>query len=264
MSYPPPPPPSAAPGNPGAKLRLHGRIPLRLALIFGVVGIILIVVGVVVVAKEALGTVDNFKRVSISSGGGTVNLDGTGKWVGYYEASDVTSSIAAIPNIRVAVSGPGGQNVALQTYGNRSDGQVRKLTYDYNGHKGAAAFQFEAKQKGTYRIQIQPEEQLPAGADFAFGRDIVNTGTVISGLLIVLGILLIIAAIVLLIVGLVKRSRHKKQLADNPYGGPPQNYPPPGYPQQPEYGRPGYGQPGYGGPPPPPPSAGEGPSLSKG
>ena len=68
----------------------------------------------------------------------------------------------------------------------------------------------------------------------------------------------LIAAIVLLIVGLVKRSRHKSQLASpygGGYGGPPANYPPPGYgqqgPPQGGYGQQGPPQGGYGqqGPP---------------
>src|SRR5437763_1073825 len=79
-------------------------------------------------------------------------------------------------------------------------------------------------------------------------------GTMVGALLIVVGVLFLIAAIVLLIVGFVKRSRHKKELQSGPkwgtwgapapaYGGAPQPYPPP-----PGYGDPHQPPPGYGGP----------------
>ncbi|WP_375498232.1 hypothetical protein [uncultured Jatrophihabitans sp.] len=267
------------PGNPGdqgsGKPKLRGRTPLRLAIIFFVLAVILFVIGGVVLAKKSLGKVEDFQRVSISSGTGMIKIDGTGKWVGYYEASDVSSDIDRIPNIRVAISDPSGKAVTFKSYGNRSDDKVDKLTYNTGGHKGAAALQFTAKTEGTYRILVQPEETLPSGAQLAFGRDIAK-GTAAGGLLIVGGVLLLIAAIVLLIVGLIKRSRHKKELA-NPYGGggyggPPANYPPPGYgpppggPQPGGYGQPGpqpggYGQSGPqpGGPPQAGPQQGWGP-----
>jgi len=201
--------------------------------------VILFVVGGVVVGTKALGKVNSFGRVSIASGSGTVTLNGTGKWVGYYEADNVSSSISAIPQFQVAVTGPSGQLVTIKPYGNRSDGKVKKLTYSYNGHKGAAAFQFNVSQAGTYTIRVQAVDSLPAGADVAIGRDI-ETGTVVGGLLIVGGVLFLIAAIVLLIIGLVKRSRHKKERATGGYGG----YPPPGY-APPGYAPPGYAPPGY-------------------
>jgi hypothetical protein len=257
--------------------------------------IALIIAGAVVVATKSLGKVNGFHRVSFTSASGTVALNGTGKWVGYYEASNVDSSISRIPGFHVAMTSPSGQNVDLQTYGNRSDGKVKKFTYDYNGHKGAAAFQFTADEKGTYTVQLAAVDVLPAGADVAIGRDI-EGGTVAGGVIVIIGILVLIAAVVLLIVGYVKRSRHKGELrAGAFYGGPPPGYgsppiygggpppgysaPPPGYSAPPPgYGAspPGYGTPppgygasppGYGGPPPgysPPPSGYEEPPPSFG
>ncbi|MEO8889833.1 MAG: hypothetical protein ABI301_04165 [Jatrophihabitantaceae bacterium] len=224
-------------GEPVRPKHLRGRKPLWAALIAFVIAVILFVVGGVILGTKALGKVDGFQRVSIASGEGTVTLDGTGKWVGYYEASDVSSSIDAIPHFRVAVTSPSNQNVTLESYGNLSDGKVKKLTYDSGGHKGAAAFQFTVTEKGTYRIQLQAVDSLPSGADVAIGRDIV-AGTVVGALLILAGVLFVIAAIVLLIIGLVKRSGHKKQLASGAYGGayggagPVQQWPP--QPQQPQ------------------------------
>jgi hypothetical protein len=242
------------------------------------VAVILFVVGGIVLGTKSFGKVNGFQRVTIADGTGSIKLDGTGKWVGYYEASDVDNDIKRIPQIRLEILDPSGQPVTFKPYGDRSDGKVKKFTYDYNGHKGAGAIQFDIKAKGTYKIQVQAVDTLPSGADIAFGRDI-GGATTAGVVMIGIGVLFVVAAIVLLIVGLVKRSRHKKELESGSYyGGPPPGYgapggyggPAPGYGQPPPgYGGPqtGYGQPppGYGGPPPgygeqpPPPSYGEQP-----
>jgi hypothetical protein len=279
MSYPPPPPP-AYPPAPQQPERLRGRTPRRLGWIFLALAVVLFVVGGIVLATKSLGKVNDFDRLSIANGGGTVTLDGTGKYVGYYEAGNVTDSIDRIPSFRAAVLDPSGDPVQLQRYGNRSDGKVKKLTYGYNGHHGAAAFQFKVTTKGEYRIQLQAVDDLPSDAQVAIGRDI-SGGTIAGGLLIVAAVLALIASIVLLIVGFVKRARHKRELqSGSAFGGPPSGYgqpafgtpggypppsgtpygqpPPSGYQpgQQPGY-QPGYQpgqQPGYqpGYPPPPP------------
>ena len=245
MSYPPPPAyPPAPPTQPAGPLR--GRTPRRLGWIFLGLAVILFVVGGVVVAQKSYGEVKNFQRVTIADGGGTVNLNRTGKWVIYYEASNVNSSFKRIPNITVLVTGKNGP-VQLATYGRRSDGKVDRLTYDYNGHKGAAAAEFTLSDPGQYQVRVQANESLPSGADLAFGKDI-RGGTVAGGILIVVGVLFLIVAIVLLIVGFVKRARHKSELraaAAQGYGGP--GYGGPGY-SGPGYGQPGYGQPAYGQP----------------
>lgn len=226
--YPPAYPPSYPTGGGAPSTRLRGRKPLWAALIAFVIAVILVVGGGVVVGTKALGKVNSFGRVSIASGSGTVTLNGAGKWIVYYEADNVSSSIDTIPPFHVTVAGPSGQNVTVQLYGNPSDNKIKKLTYSYNGHKGAAIYQFIASQSGTYTIRPQAVGSLPAGADVAIGRDI-ESGTVVGGLLILGGVLFLIAAFVLLILGLVKRSRHKKERATGGYGG----YPPPGYaPQQ--------------------------------
>jgi hypothetical protein len=256
MSYPPPPAgqspyPSAPPPGSGyaAPPGLRGRTPRRLGWIFLGLAVVAFVVGGIVIGTKSLGKVNSFARVSFASGGATVTLNGTGKWVGYYEASDVTTSIQRIPQFEVAVTSPSGTNVALQDYGNLGNGSVRKFTYEFNGHKGAAAFQFTADEKGAYTIKLQPIATLPSGADVAIGRDIAG-GTAAGGLVIVLGVLLLITAIVLLIVGFVKRSRHKKELASGNYGFGGQPY---AYPQQPPAAYDQPQPPQYPQPPPPPP-----------
>ncbi len=267
-TFPPAPSGFGPPQQPG---RLRGRTPRLLGWIFLGVAVVAFVVGGVVIGTKSLGKVNGFHRVTFSTGSGTVALNGTGKWVGYYEASNVDTSIDVIPDFRVKVTSPSGANVVPQRYGNRSDGKIKKLTYDYNGHKGVAAFQFTANRAGAYTIELQAVDSLPPGADIAVGRDIAG-GTIVGGLLIVLGVLAAITATVLLIVGYVKRGRHKRELRAGAqfYGGPPPGYggPPPGYGGPP----PGYGgppPPGYSGPPPPayggppPPGYGEQPRFGE-
>src|SRR3954469_16249707 len=107
MSYPPPPayPPAPQSAKPSGPYR--GRIPRVLGWICLALAIVLVVVGAVVLAKKSFGKVNGFERVSIASGGGTVNLDRTGKWVIYYEASNVNGDFKRIPNITIAVADPG-------------------------------------------------------------------------------------------------------------------------------------------------------------
>src|SRR4051794_6118730 len=195
MSYPPPPayPPAPQSSQPAGPLR--GRTPRRLGWIFLAVAVALFVVGGVVIAKKSYGEVNDFKRVSIAAGGGTVNLNRTGKWVVYYEASNVNSDFKRIPDVTFAVAGANGP-VQLSPYGKRTDGKVDRVTYDYNGHKGAAAAQFTVSQKGQYQVQVRTNETLPSGAKLAFGKDI-KGGTIAGAALILGGVLFLIAAIVL-------------------------------------------------------------------
>jgi hypothetical protein len=244
MTYPYPAGQYPAAGVAAPPAHHRGRKPLWAALITFVIAVVLFAVGGFVVGTKALGKVNDFQRVAFSSGSGTVTLNGTGKWIGYYEAGNVSNSIDRIPDFRVAVTSPSGQNVTFQPYGNRGDGKVKKLTYDHNGHKGAAAFQFTATEKGTYRIRLAAVDSLPSDADVAIGRDIAG-GTIVGGALILGGVLFIVAAIVLLIVGLVKRSRHKTELAAGGYygGGYGGAVPAPQWPPAPQQWQPGQQQP---------------------
>ncbi len=255
MSYPPPPGQSAYPAAaPGGKPRLRGRTPLRLSIIFFVVAVILFVIGGVVLAKKSLGAVNNFQRVQISAGTGSVKLN-SGSYLAYYEApgEDKANQVPIVP---VRLTSPSGKQMILQTlYGGRKDNKVKSLTYSYNGHDGAALYQFHVTQSGTYKVELVSTPNTASDADIAFGKSIAG-GTVAGALLIVVGVLFLIAAIVLLIVGLVKRSRHRRELATGGggYGG---GYPPPGgygqgYPPPGQQGQPGQ-QGGY-----PPPGSGQG------
>ncbi len=265
MSYPPPPPP---PGSAPGKLR--GRVPLRLGIIFLVIAVAAIGVGVYFLATKSLTKVNDFQRVNVADGTGTVTF-GTGGYVAYYEASDVTSDITSIPLVGVALRNQATGKVMRvdKLYGGNSNNTIDKLTYNYNGHHGAAVYEFHISTAGTYDVAVEGTSKTAADADIAFGRSIA-AATAIGAGLTVGGVLFLIAGVVLLIVGLVKRGRHKKQLAASSayYGGgggyPQQGYPQQGYPQQgyPQQGYPQQGNPSQTYPPPgePPPPGYQPPS----
>lgn len=225
-----PPPPAGYPGYPGAQpAKLRGRMPLRLALIFGVIGLAMTIAGGVVIAKKSFGKVDNFDRVGVGATG-KVTFDKTGNYLAYYEGDEVDDNISKVPLSAITLTSPSGRSMRLETlYGGRKDNTIdTKLTYDYHGHKGVAIYQYKIKEKGTYQVSIQPTGGESTGSDYAFGKSI--GGALALGVaLIIPGVLFIVTAIILLIVGLVKRSRHKKQLQAGPFGAPPPGY---GYPQQ--------------------------------
>lgn len=274
MSYPPPPPPNVPAHGGAGKPALRGRTPLRLGIIFLVLGVAGIIVGGLVAYQGGLSKVDGFSRVPVSTTTGEINTGsakfGTGGYLAYYESRSATTR--SIPGIRVRITSPSGTQTVLQTpYGGTSGGRrVKPLSYDFNGHHGVALWQFTIREPGTYKLEVQGSSRADPDAQIAFGRSI-GKSTAAGGLLVALGALLLIAGIVLLVIGLVKRSRSKKELARAQayYGTPggylqsgpggygqqqPSAYPPPGY--QPGYppagGQPGYpppgGQPGY--PPP--------------
>lgn len=238
MSYPAPPPyPQQQPSGPLGKQRLRGRTPLRLSIIFFVVAVLLFVVGGIVLANKSFSKVNGFERVKLASSG-SVQLNRTGNYVAYYEADNVDSGTRSVPRIPIAIQSPSGKIQQLNTpYGNRSDGKVKIITYQYNGHNGIALYQFKISEKGTYKVQVGSNTAAASGADMAFGESIAG-GTAAGALLVVGGGLFLITAIVLLIVGLVKRSRHKKELQYGYQpGGPPQGGQQ--WPQQPPPGQPG-------------------------
>jgi hypothetical protein len=265
MSYPPPPPGAPVPPADGSKPRLRGRIPLRLAIIFLVLGVAGMVIGGVVFANGALKKVDDFQRITVpTSASGTIakkkiDFGGTGGFIAYYESKNATTS--GIPAIPVRLTSPSGTQTILSTpYGGKSGGKdVKSLSYDYNGHKGVALWQFSVKEKGTYTVEVAGASQADPDAKIALGRSI-GKSTAVGASLLVVGVLLLIAGIILLIIGLVKRSRSKKELAAaqayySQQGG--YGQPQPGYGQPAGYGAPGQQPPAYGGgqtygtPPPP-------------
>ena len=90
MTYAPPPvPASAGAGKP----RLRGRIPLRLAIIFLILGIAGIAVGAVIAYNGALKKVNDFQRITIPQNGTgpvskKINFGGTGGFIAYYESKN--------------------------------------------------------------------------------------------------------------------------------------------------------------------------------
>ncbi len=214
--------------QPGGKQRLRGRTLLRLALIFGLVGLGLTIAGGVVVAQKSLSKVPHFQRVSVSAGSGTVNFS-AGNYVAYYESSKVTRNVKQVPVVPVRLTSPSGERTVLDTlYGGKKvadatgKNDIKQLDYHTDGYNGVAMYQFKITEAGRYQVETAQPSDVPDDAKIAFGPSIA-AGTAIGAALVVPGILLMLTAIVLLIVGLVRRRRHKRELADHAlyYSGPP-------------------------------------------
>jgi hypothetical protein len=220
----PPTPPEAKP---------KGRTAVLVGAILTGAAVVLIIVGAVVAATHSLSKVDNFQRVKVSDGSGTVHFDHAGGYVAYYESDTITNSTREVPLIGVRLTAPSGTSMVLTTkYGDRSDGKIKLLHYDYNGHQGLAMWQFHIDTPGTYQVELVGNTRAAPDAVVAFGESIA-VGVAVAGALIGLGVLLLIAGIITLIVGLVRRSRYKSELATAAAYPPPGGWPQQQWPQQP-------------------------------
>jgi hypothetical protein len=132
----------------------------------------------------------------------------------------------------ITVTGPGGINVPVQDPG------TTVQTYDSNGERFGAVATFDPPTTGTYTVEVKTlgSTVVLAPSFTAFAR------AAVWGILILLGVLLGIVGLILLIVGLVRRSKSRKQA-----GGYVPSYPTPGQPQA--YAQPYGTQPSYGGNP---------------
>ena len=190
-----------------------------MALILGVLGVVLAVVGGVLLAIAPITNIGSFPHADVARDGGTVQLDRAGDYVGYFETPEAGSHSAFV---NMAMAGPTGQPVALARYGHSGAGTT-SLVYNVNGYHGEALFQFSIDRPGRYTVRLQSND-APPGARMAFGESIAH-GVVVAVLLLVPGVLLVIAALVLLIVGLVRRSGHNRELAQQAaYAAPPPGY----------------------------------------
>ena len=219
MTYPPPGYPVGVPGNPPARLR--GRAQLRIGITLLSVGLVLLIVGIIVLATESLTKVNDFQRISLAQGIGSVRFSHAGGYIAYYEAAGVSESTTEIPLVGVQLTSPSGTRIIVDTpYGGRSDNKIKSLKYQYNGHHGAALYQFHISEAGTYQVTLTPNTRDAADADIAFGKSIA-TGVALGAIPTVLGVMLLLAGLIVLIVGLVKRRGHKKELASGSsyYGG---------------------------------------------
>jgi len=214
-------------------VRLRGHRAIQVGGILMVAGLVLVIVGAVLANTNAYGKVNDFQRVAVSDGTGTVTFNKAGGYVAYYESASVTNSTnQKVPEIPVTLTNQAtGQELVLNTpYGNRSDGKIKFLHYDHNGHKGVAMWQFHIDQPGTYRVQLGPNPAAASDATVAFGKSIAQD-VVVAGTVVIIGVLLLVAGLITLIVGLVKRRRHKQELRTGGYGQPPA-WPQQGWPQQ--------------------------------
>jgi len=243
---------------PAQPAKLRGRTPLRLAIIFFVVSIVLFVIGGISTSKSD-DKANKFQRINITadvpSQLQTITFSKAGGYIAYYEKPG-SNDDKSFPRVDVEIrKGPNGEITKIDTpYGHLSNGKIKTLTYKTSKHEGVAVYQFHISDPGTYQA-IALYDTPAAGSDIAIGTSI-GKDTAVSATFILIGLLLFVAAIVLLIIGLVKRSRSKKELAAVSQGyGAPGGYPPPpgAYPQPGQVAQ-SFGTPpptGYQPPPPP-------------
>jgi hypothetical protein len=162
-----------------------------------------VVAGAIVLATNSGTTIADFQRITFAAGQRSVQLT-SGRWVGYYESGARTTSHIAVPDFRPLIRDPSGAQVNIENYaGGRKPGP----SYDKDGHRGTAVFQFQAPRSGSYDVRLQFAGALPPGADVAIGRDLAApTSTPPSGILLVVAGGLGVAGSVLL---LVSRSRRR-------------------------------------------------------
>lgn len=247
-SYPASPPVGGYPGYPAAPPtgRTRGTRAVQVGAILMAAGIVLLVVGGILANTGAYNKVNGFQRVKVSDHTGTITFKHTGGYLAYYESDEVTDSTnQKIPLIPVRLTDQATkQTLTLTTpYGNRSDGKVKYLHYDHDGHKGLAMWQFHIDQAGTYDVQLGDNTRADSDAQVAFGKSIAK-GVVVGGVLVIVGVLILLAGLIVLIIGFVKQRRHKRQLREGAGGGVYGAYgQPAGWPQSPpQQGWPSGGQ----------------------
>lgn len=202
-------------------MRRRGRTAIIVGSVLTALGVVLFVAGIAVAATQSFSKVDGFQRIKLTDQSGTVKFDKTGGYVAYYESDSVTNHETGVPLIPIRLTDPAGVSTVLTTkYGNRSDGKIKLLHYDYDGHKGLAMWQFHVSKTGSYSVALGNNTSAAPDTVVAFGPSILSAGFVAGGTAIGLGVLLGIAGIVTLIVGLVRRSRHSRELTASAYGGP--------------------------------------------
>ena len=166
-----------------------------------------VIAGAVVLATTSGTSIADFQRIPFTAGQRSVQLAG-GRWVGYYESRTLTPTRPAVPDFRPLIRDPRGAQVNIENYA-APGGRQPGLTYDKDGHRGIAVFQFEAPQAGSFEVRLQFAGAMPPGADVAIGRDLAaGTSTPRSGVVLVaVGGLGLVLAVLLLVAGHRRRDR---------------------------------------------------------
>jgi len=243
QGYPATPPAGGVyPGYPAAQppRRTRGTRAVQVGAILMAAGIVIAIIGSVIGSKTSDSKVNGFQRVQLADKTGTITFKNSGGYVAYYESKSVTDSTnQKVPLIEVTLTPTSGQPLPLTTpYGNRSDGKIKYLHYDHDGHKGLAMWQFHIDQSGTYKVDLQDRSGVAASdAGVAFGKSIASSQAA-TAIVFGFGGLLLVAGLIVLIVGFVKQRRHRRELRAGYGGVQPGGWPQAGPPSWPSGGQP--------------------------
>ena len=154
------------------------------------------------------------------------------------------AAIATTSSATCTVQDDSGSSVSLDSPPTGSD-----FTLDVNGQTYEVRYWFDAQEGTSYEVSCSDEISGATGGEYIVGSVPSLTGLVTGASAVIAGFVLFLLGVIFLIVGLVKRSRWKKNRGDSAsFGGPTPGAPPaPG-----GYGAPPPAPGGYGGPPPMP------------
>jgi hypothetical protein len=196
---------------------LRGQRAIRIGAILLAVGVLIAIVSYKIAKPIDEGKVNGFQRVGAGDQNNpTVTFEHPGDYVAYYELIYVPDQVPLIPT--TLTNQADGQVVTLSTpYGNRP-GWVKYLHYNHGGHNGVAMWQFRIDHAGTYTVKTDDSPLSPVTV--AFGPSIARSHT-LGTVGYWFGELLVLSGLIVLIVGFVKRRRHKRALRAGYSGVPP-------------------------------------------
>jgi len=190
-----------------APVKPRGKGLLTSGIVLLVLGLLGVVAGIIGIAASAGNLVKEFGSPQSTPTSITRTLDG-GTTYAVYEASTGgtgTSSDPLTGNVilsDITVTGPAGP-VTVNDVGNSTQ------TYDANGKRFGAVATFDPPTTGSYTIDVSTD-----GSVVVVAPSFTSLGKIaIWVALILLAVVLGLLGLILLIVGLVKRSKSKKEMA---------------------------------------------------
>ncbi|MCB0977438.1 MAG: hypothetical protein KDB02_08265 [Acidimicrobiales bacterium] len=183
-----------------------------------VIGTGLLAVGIVLAVSNTGDAVDSYQRVGPS--GGTVTVSDPGDFRIYAEFPGADEAVGTLPLPRIRTNE--GSEVEVRTPGHSE-------TYSLNGRDGVLVGYAEFPAAGTYDVVLGGEPGSGPRVTYAFGDRSPFKSLLKGGLIVAVGVLLDIAGTTVLILGIVRMSRLRRNTmtVSPPVWGPLGTTPPP-------------------------------------